>query len=582
MRTYAAVRLWVSGMAAALAGCAGPGLSVFGTESPTASVPGAGVPSAMAAYRACEGDGRDAAGGFCDATGRWGAVAGAAVTGGRDRARGGVTAADFDGDGRVDLLVTAVTDAAPSLLLHGATGWDERAAAWGLGGLHRVLASAAADLDGDGDQDLVVTVQEGAVLLLRNAGGRFEPAGSLGDAGESPAMRPVDLDGDGRLDLLVAQHTRSGSCANPIYGGCPGGVRAFRQTDAWRFDETAVNAPARRAQALALTDLDGDGRDEVLAVTDTGEVDGGNLVLRVDAAPGGGFALTDVTAGTGFDRGGFSMGVAPVDVDGDGRDEVLVTNFGCNQLFALRGGRLEDTAAIFAAEAYGFVDPAAHPVFRAFDMENPMEGAMGRFQQRYLLSSSPAMPTTKWTPVVFDADDDGTQDVYIPAGAIGLDDLFPEARRQQGALLRGTGRGFVDVTATMHASDRHDANAAAAADLDGDGDLDLAVFEMPHTGEPGGLRVLRNDASGGHALTVEARGRDGARDGIGAVVTVRTGTHTVQRRLDGNLSIYGSAPHEAHFGLGAAGTVDEVRVRFRSGAVVTRTNVAAGRLVVEE
>ena len=541
------------------------------------------IVAASATYRTCVQDGHDAEGGFCDVTTRWASDTAVEVMGGMSTVRGGLTAADFDGDGHVDLLVTPATHTAPTLLLRRGDRWTDAAREWGLGNYRSTLASAAADLDGDGDQDLVLAFQNGGpVRLLRNDRTRFVEVAALGEGGEITAVLPADVDRDGRLDLLVATHTRNGNCANSIVNGCPAGLTAYRQTDAWHFEAARVDAAPRRAQALLMSDWDCDGREDLLVLTDTGEIDGGNQVLRIDLTPGGGFSLTDATAGTGLDGGGFFMGAAAIDVDGDGRDEILATNFGRNALFACRGGRAVDLAVELGADSYGMLVPGVAPRFRHFDASNAREAPLGRFQSRYLSPDAAAMPTTKWTPVVFDADDDGFADVFIPAGAIGLADIYPEASAQQSALLRGTGRRLVDVTVATHASRRQDENAAVAADFDEDGDLDLAVFHMARPDLPGGLTVLRNDMSRGRSLTVLARGRSAARDGIGALVEVRYGGRRAHRRLDGNLSIFGSGPHAAHFGLGAATVVDEVTVRFPSGAVVRREHVPAGQILIEE
>jgi len=182
---------------------------------------------------------------------------------------------------------------------------------------------------------------------------------------------------------------------------------------------------------------------------------------------------------------------------------------------------------------------------------------------------------------VFDYDDDGTDDLYFASGEVGLE-VIPETLDQSGTLLRGTGGRLREVTREMGLFERRDARAAAAADLDGDGDLDLAVYQVANARQPGGLRLLRNDASAGHSLVVVARGIGGGRDGIGAIVTVRVGARTTRHRIDGNLSIYGTVPPELHVGLGAATQADEVSVLFPSGAVRRLDHVAAGRVVVSE
>jgi hypothetical protein len=542
-------------------------------------------PAAPTTYRTCDGDERDSAGGFCDVTARWGIDVPVEIIRGRMRSvRGGVTVADFDGDGHVDVFVGMATNLSPQLLMHRGDRWVDEAAARGLGALRGVLPSAAADLDGDGDQDLVVAfLSRAPVRVFRNDGGRFEEAAApLGEALETGAVLPADLDRDGRLDLLVAGLSVGGVCEWGLVSGCPAGLRAYRQVAPWRFEPVRVDAPPRRAQAITVADGDGDGRDDVLVATDFGMFDGGNLLLHVDLVAGGGFALSDATAGSGFDQQVFGMGVQPIDVGGDDVDELFVTSFARNVLLARRGGRLVDVAVELGADTYGILIPGERPVFRPLDRSDRIEGPLAAFADQYMDTTSPLIPTTKWAPVVFDADDDGLSDLYITAGAMGLSDLFPEATAQQSSLLRGTRDGLVDVTEAMRAGTRRDTSGAIAADLDEDGDLDLALFHMATEGGPGGLAVLRNDMSAGRSLTVVARGLGGGRDGIGARVEVRTRARAAHRRIDGNVSIFGSGPHEAHFGLGSETSAQTVTVRFPSGAVVTRSDVPAGRVVIEE
>ena len=545
------------------------------TDVPVIPVDAPGV----AAFRACESDGRDGTGGFCDVTALWGIHVPVDLTPEAHHARGGVTVADFDGDGTLDMLVTQSPDVAPTLLFHRMGRWVDGTADWGLAGLRGTLASAAADFDGDGHQDLVIGFHDWLQpRLFRSDGTRFtEVPPPLGDNQEIGALVPADLDGDGRLDLLVAALSHPGSCPPSLVQGCPTGLQVYRQSSAWHFDPVPVPLSPRRVQTVRMIDLDGDGRDEVVFASDFGMLNGGNGVLRVTPSPGGGFTFTDITAATGFDQQVFAMGIGVLDVDGDGHDDVLVANFGRNVLFS--NGR--DRAAELGADVYGVNIPGVRPMYRSFDPDNAIEGPMGRFQDQYIVTSSMAMPTTKWCPVVFDADDDGIDDLYLAAGAIELS-MFDELADQQGALLRGTGHRLVDVTVETHAGTPRNSNAAVAADLDGDGDLDLAVLRMATTGTSGGLTVLRNDLSSGHALAVVARGLGAARDGIGAMVTVQVGARTARKRLDGNLSVFCSGPHEARFGLGTSTMVDMVTVRFPSGATRQRANVPAGRVIIEE
>jgi hypothetical protein len=497
---------------------------------------------------------------------------------------GGVTVADFDVDGRPDVLLTISQPRPPALLLNRGGRFEDAAMAWGLGGLNGTFISAAADFDGDGDPDLVVGAMYSPLRLFRNDGMRFTevPPGFGGSDRDAMVIAPADLDRDGMLDLVVGWY-RIGTGCPPILGvyGCPGIVGAMRQVAPWRFETVTVDAPRRRVQALRVADWDGDGRDEVLAGADVGMISGGNQLLRVEPGPGGvGFALRDATVGSGFDHEVLSMGVALVDADEDGRDEVLVTNLGWPLLLRRASGVVTDVGRMLMPDSFGLLVPGQMPHYRYFDPENLREAALARFQEEYLDEHSPLFPSTKWVPIVFDYDHDGHDDVFIPSGRVGIPE-YPELSAQPALMLRGTGSRLVDVAASLHLQERRDAYSAAAADFDGDGDLDLVVL---HAGVDAPARpvLLRNDAAAGRALTVVARGRGAARDGIGAVVEVRANGRRSRHRVDGNTSIFGTGPHQVHVGLGAATGADEVVVTFPSGAVVRRVAVPAGRLVVEE
>lgn len=181
--------------------------------------------------------------------------------------------ADLDGDGRLDLLLGTWNDGVHYYRDAGTGG----ALVWepvGEGplvelsrGSHSV--PAAGDLDGDGDLDLVVGEAVGELNLYRNVGSATEPrfewvTDTLGgiDPGRRSAPTLTDLDGDGRVDLIV--------------GSEEGGALVFRN-EGWTgehptFVPMELDLPLPTMGRAALADLDGDGRAELLSGTTTGGV----------------------------------------------------------------------------------------------------------------------------------------------------------------------------------------------------------------------------------------------------------------------------------------------------------------------
>lgn len=291
-----------------------------------------------------------------------------------DTGTSGMTLADFDNDGRLDV---AVGGSASLRLLRGlgdgrleavaslpvATaqtvtddfnqdGWADLVDARGHVFLNTHDGSFAidsfpapqgyivlsGDLDGSPGRDLLVVrraLDHAEVTVMRNVGGgHFAPARSFmpADIPSSAALR--DLNGDGRLDLILGQR-------HAVV------VILATGDSAWG---DAVSYPiTRTALKLIATDLDGDGDADLAAAGDTEE---GDAVLSLLTNAGNGtFGPADNRILDDRDAWGMAAG----DLDHDGRTDLVATTIGVT---GSPSGGAHDWLRVFWNGATGLSAPA--------------------------------------------------------------------------------------------------------------------------------------------------------------------------------------------------------------------------------
>jgi hypothetical protein len=233
-----------------------------------------------------------------------------------------VAASDLDRDGDLDLAVAAWTSNAVSVLLNRGDGTfgpstDLEAGNW-------PWAVTAADIDGDGDEDLLLpnripTQSDDTVTILRNRGdGTFDPPVAI-TVGDSPRYAaPGDLDGDGDLDLAVPNdHSRDVSI---VLGDGRGG-----------FAPPVSYAASGFGHSADVADLDGDGDLDVAVACEGGAGTAGSVFLLWNRGDGA-FPLTGSLASEHA-----LECIRAADLDGDGDEDLIAAGGGAASIFQSDG-----------------------------------------------------------------------------------------------------------------------------------------------------------------------------------------------------------------------------------------------------
>lgn len=222
----------------------------------------------------------------------------------------GVACADLDRDGFTDLAI-ANGRAETALVLYGdgSRGFPRRTVVPMGFGAFSILAE---DLDGDGWPDLVTANAKAndLTVALADGAGAFEETVHYPLGSHPSILEAGDLDGDGVLDVVAAVSAK-------------GEIVVLRGTGDGRLEPTFPAGHLGTCTSVEIEDFDGDGLLDLFAV-----VGGGVSLLRGQG---------DLT----FQRiGSNPVGEAPThsvfaDLDGDGAGELIVANYGSNDISVL-------------------------------------------------------------------------------------------------------------------------------------------------------------------------------------------------------------------------------------------------------
>lgn len=431
-----------------------------------------------------------------------------------------------------------------------------------------------ADVDRDGDRDVFLTVQPGAVLttshnhMLRNNGdGTFSdvsiPAGFAGEIDWSTAATFGDYNLDGWVDLYVGNYVNPDSLAvtedstgtiNGFAHQCEKNWMYLNNGDGTFTEVSAllgVHAGRSCALATTMSDYDNDHDADIWVINDFGEFIIPNQLFQ-NQHPGDGF--TDVSVAAGADWGMYGMGIAIGDFDHDQDLDYYTTNIGLNHLYINNG----DGTFMDGTSTAGVGDEYATPI-------------------------NDTLYTVGWGTAFVDLDNDRWQDLVVSNGHMPAAAFIRNTVRNPNRVYFNNGDGtFVENGWNIGAADTGVCRGLAYSDFDRDGDVDVlyANIESWYTTYPDRFILLENQFDGSNNwLQLQLHGTVNNLDAYGAKVRITAGGDTWIDELQGGSSHGSQNSSILQVGLGTATQVDELTVIWPGGWQQSLENIPANQRI---
>jgi hypothetical protein len=313
------------------------------------------------------------------------------------------------------------------------------------------------DLDGDGKPDLVVgNIYGNTISVFRNisssgsiSSSSFESKVEFTTGGSPVDVNIGDLDGDGKLDLVVTNSDPGSSSSISVFRNTASSGIINSSSFASKVDFITEPSPI----GLSIGDLDGDGKPD-LAVANSENISNTISIFRNTSSSG------SINSGSFAGKVNFTVGLAPAylsigDLDGDGKPDLVVSNYKSDYISVLR-----NTASSGSINSSSF--------------ENKVDFTTG--------SSSEPKP---FGLSIGDLDGDDKPDLVVANFNDGII-----------SVLRNTASSGSITSSSFASRVNFDAGtepySVSIGDLDGDGKPDLVASTSV-----GSISVIRNTASNG-------------------------------------------------------------------------------------
>ena len=455
----------------------------------------------------------------------------------------GVSLGDLDGDGFLDALFTPRDGRSVGLRNDGAGGFvDDGVLSVDGGPIPAGTSSIMADLDGDGDLDVVLTRAAGLtdLLLVNDGTGRMSAIDLPSSTGEHVSPSLGDVDGDGDLDLFIPAFIPAEEPFSTVLAGerRGDGSDLLIQEAPGVFVNATERIPEEVRDAATFTGLffdhDGDADLDLYLSNDFGPFimpnqllinEGGAFRQMLDSDPDYCWCLPTMQG----------MGAQIGDVDDDGDFDLHLTNIGQTYLYlALGDGTYADGAVVAGLE----------PTTR--------------------------VSKTSWGAKFLDADLDGDEDLLVVMGS--HDPANPNiAPAQPDVYFANTGAGkFVDHSLGSGFDDDGIGRGLATGDLDRDGLPDVVVATQL------GVIVLRSEGGCTPGVTLTIDAGPGNRQGYQALVRFTMPDGSERLRMMSPATTFGASAAELYLPAPYASTVPRIEVEVPGRAPVVYEHVPIG------
>ena len=518
----------------------------------------------------------------------------------------GVAVGDVDNDGLPDLYFSSNLGRNALYLNKGNYRFEDVTQRAGVAGPEGWKTGVTmADINGDGRVDIYVSavtylgMHGHNVLYVNNGDGTFTDRTveyGLDFAGYSTQAAFFDYDGDGDLDMYLlnhSTHTERSVRESPRRDvrHPRAGDRLYRN-DGKRFTDVSAEAGIYGGVegyglGVVASDVNLDGCPDIYVANDFQE----NDFLYINNCDG---TFTEsIGVATGH-TSRFSMGVDAADFNNDGRPDLVVAD--------MLPEREEIFKTTSSTESFGLYDlrlrAGYHPQFARNTLQ--LNRGRGLFSDIGFLAGVAATDWS-WAPLFADLDNDGWKDLFITNGIfhrpndldyidyvsneavqaslangvtkadLQLLERMPSVPLSNYAFRNGANLHFTNVATRWGLAQPGFSNGAVYADLNNSGALDLVVSNV---NAPASIyRNRARELTGAHYLMVTLRGEGANTGGIGARVTIVHGANRQMLEQMPTRGFQSSVDPRLHFGLGATARIDSLIVTWPDRRVQVLTDV---------